>query len=121
MSAANRADTAAVAGTRPRRATGRTVGWVGSTNPAYVLVMRMQRKLRQSSAGPCGARTSSPGTRAAAARRRASPPRTEEHTSELQSLMRISYAVFYLKKKTHLTQHSQVTTINNILITGSYE
>src|SRR3546814_10624461 len=25
--------------------------------------------------------------------------RTEEHTSELQSLMRISYAVFYLKKK----------------------
>src|SRR3546814_4610748 len=26
--------------------------------------------------------------------------RSEEHTSELQSLMRISYAVFYLKKKT---------------------
>src|SRR3546814_9027581 len=26
-------------------------------------------------------------------------PRSEEHTSELQSLMRISYAVFYLKKK----------------------
>src|SRR3546814_4144112 len=32
--------------------------------------------------------------------------RTEEHTSELQSLMRISYAVFCLKKKTkkqHMT------------------
>src|SRR3546814_2265061 len=27
--------------------------------------------------------------------------RSEEHTSELQSLMRISYAVFRLKKKTH--------------------
>src|SRR3546814_4673017 len=27
--------------------------------------------------------------------------RSEEHTSELQSLMRISYAVFFLKKKTH--------------------
>src|SRR3546814_3372369 len=27
--------------------------------------------------------------------------RSEEHTSELQSLMRISYAVFCLKKKTH--------------------
>src|SRR3546814_5208053 len=26
-------------------------------------------------------------------------PRSEEHTSELQSLMRISYAVFFLKKK----------------------
>src|SRR3546814_10059214 len=30
-------------------------------------------------------------------------PRSEEHTSELQSLMRISYAVFCLKKKTHHT------------------
>src|SRR3546814_9419848 len=29
--------------------------------------------------------------------------RSEEHTSELQSLMRISYAVFCLKKKTHNT------------------
>src|SRR3546814_950184 len=29
-----------------------------------------------------------------------SGPRSEEHTSELQSLMRISYAVFCLKKKT---------------------
>src|SRR3546814_5552793 len=28
-------------------------------------------------------------------------PRSEEHTSELQSLMRISYAVFCLKKKTY--------------------
>src|SRR3546814_5965304 len=28
-----------------------------------------------------------------------SPVRSEEHTSELQSLMRISYAVFCLKKK----------------------
>src|SRR3546814_3863311 len=30
---------------------------------------------------------------------RAAPPRSEEHTSELQSLMRIPYAVFCLKKK----------------------
>src|SRR3546814_6814968 len=40
--------------------------------------------------------------------------RSEEHTSELQSLMRISYAVFCLKKKkqqtntsTHTTQHEK--------------
>src|SRR3546814_3362359 len=32
--------------------------------------------------------------------------RSEEHTSELQSLMRISYAVFCLKKKIHYT-HTQ--------------
>src|SRR3546814_7642972 len=31
------------------------------------------------------------------------PLRSEEHTSELQSLMRISYAVFCLKKKTQRT------------------
>src|SRR3546814_4670120 len=33
--------------------------------------------------------------------------RSEEHTSELQSLMRISYAVFCLKKKTELQQYKQ--------------
>src|SRR3546814_16188877 len=32
------------------------------------------------------------------------PVRSEEHTSELQSLMRISYAVFCLKKKTNSTK-----------------
>src|SRR3546814_1363697 len=32
--------------------------------------------------------------------------RSEEHTSELQSLMRISYAVFCLKKKTYITQQN---------------
>src|SRR3546814_1628291 len=37
-----------------------------------------------------------------------SSDRSEEHTSELQSLMRISYAVFCLKKKTQRTiQKSQ--------------
>src|SRR3546814_4544643 len=33
-----------------------------------------------------------------------SPRRSEEHTSELQSLMRISYAVFCLKKKKRTTK-----------------
>src|SRR3546814_6495741 len=32
--------------------------------------------------------------------------RSEEHTSELQSLMRISYAVFCLKKKKHKTNRN---------------
>src|SRR3546814_3395823 len=35
--------------------------------------------------------------------------RSEEHTSELQSLMRISYAVFCLKKKTTKDQNNQNT------------
>src|SRR3546814_3067129 len=38
-----------------------------------------------------------------------SASRSEEHTSELQSLMRISYAVFCLKKKKNITneRHKQ--------------
>src|SRR3546814_5076010 len=40
------------------------------------------------------------------------PCRSEEHTSELQSLMRISYAVFCLKKKKH-NQNTSVTEITN--------
>src|SRR3546814_7221961 len=46
--------------------------------------------------------------------------RSEEHTSELQSLMRISYAVFCLKKKSTYQQttntsnirHTSINTIN---------
>src|SRR3546814_5648658 len=39
--------------------------------------------------------------------------RSEEHTSELQSLMRISYAVFCLKKKKQDRQPSYYTHIHN--------
>src|SRR3546814_1845716 len=42
--------------------------------------------------------------------------RSEEHTSELQSLMRISYAVFCLKKKNIKTKTKQTTTINPIIL-----
>src|SRR3546814_2614111 len=38
--------------------------------------------------------------------------RSEEHTSELQSLMRISYAVFCLKKKTKTTNRITVISID---------
>src|SRR3546814_10237915 len=37
--------------------------------------------------------------------------RSEEHTSELQSLMRISYAVFCLKKKNTTTNTHEKTTL----------
>src|SRR3546814_2086120 len=38
-------------------------------------------------------------------------PRSEEHTSELQSLMRISYAVFCLKKKTNSLRFIDVCSV----------
>src|SRR3546814_7718195 len=46
--------------------------------------------------------------------------RSEEHTSELQSLMRISYAVFCLKKKnkqdqTNIEQQTTTRDVNHIL------
>src|SRR3546814_1583143 len=43
----------------------------------------------------------------------AEEPRSEEHTSELQSLMRISYAVFCVKKKT-IIKHSDTHLYNHI-------
>src|SRR3546814_9400713 len=50
--------------------------------------------------------------------------RSEEHTSELQSLMRISYAVFCLKKKKTDTHHrpptKQLTIITNYLTIYHY-
>src|SRR3546814_7173552 len=60
----------------------------------------------------CGLRIHSAGvilTRRSALRKRSSRRscRSEEHTSELQSLMRISYAVFCLKKK---KQSNQIKT-----------
>src|SRR3546814_7453190 len=38
--------------------------------------------------------------------------RSEEHTSELQSLMRISYAVFCLKKKNYTTNKHKLISCN---------
>src|SRR3546814_9788734 len=40
-------------------------------------------------------------------------PRSEEHTSELQSLMRISYAVFCLKTKNNRIAHNEIITLTN--------
>src|SRR3546814_7401403 len=40
--------------------------------------------------------------------RRRTASRSEEHTSELQSLMRISYAVFCLKKKRRKCTHTRI-------------
>src|SRR3546814_4137880 len=44
------------------------------------------------------------------------PIRSEEHTSELQTLMRISYAVFCLKKKTqsNIKQHTRASSRQKI-------
>src|SRR3546814_9050994 len=59
------------------------------------------------SPGACGCSTASGSSRPSSciATGRSAPSRSEEHTSELQSLMRISYAVFCLKKKKKKTKN----------------
>src|SRR3546814_7363512 len=43
--------------------------------------------------------------------------RSEEHTSELQSLMRISYAVFCLKKKKHIREpHNTTLRVTDMIV-----
>src|SRR3546814_4250407 len=45
--------------------------------------------------------------------------RSEEHTSELQSLMRISYAVFCLKKKINILNEQMTTNLIHITIAST--
>src|SRR3546814_10776017 len=49
--------------------------------------------------------------------------RSEEHTSELQSLMRISYAVFCLKQKQVLAQleHNTLTAYRRVVVETDHE
>src|SRR3546814_6457863 len=75
----------------------------------FLMIRRPPRSTRTDTLFPYTTLFRSPGTVPATSRRRCSTrprrsagwtySRSEEHTSELQSLMRISYAVFCLKKK----------------------
>src|SRR3546814_6470685 len=66
----------------------RARGGAGATRGGRRSAGRLARRERDGPPDPLGR-----------GRRRAGPGRSEEHTSELQSLMRISYAVFCLKKQ----------------------
>src|SRR3546814_8569193 len=65
------------------------------SDPQHVAIVADGRDPRHYAAGPVPLHT---GRRRANTRRFSASNRSEEHTSELQSLMRISYAVFCLKK-----------------------
>src|SRR3546814_1410640 len=88
----------------------------------YTTLFRSCRSAKRSH----GQRTAAPGDRESRAKASSRPTRasvggwvrnsrtrSEEHTSELQSLMRISYAVFCLKKKKKTLTHL-LTTLNTI-------
>src|SRR3546814_10797069 len=68
-------------------------------------------KPARSSLGDCGARCQRCHVCSCPSPAHPEHPRSEEHTSELQSLMRISYAVLCLKKKnTHTQKQINYTT-----------
>src|SRR3546814_9331434 len=72
-------------------------------SPAELLMMERSRKMDFAAGAlvfPGGAVDEADAELAAAHGGGLAVDRSEEHTSELQSLMRISYAVFCLKKKT---------------------
>src|SRR3546814_4809525 len=80
---------------------GQPTAFKSSSSP-LVLILRRRRGRFTSSAAPVSLPAPIEGGRM----------RSEEHTSELQSLMRISYAVFCLKKKniystTYITDHQK--------------
>src|SRR3546814_9580076 len=69
------------------------------------------RSRQHRTAGPTGPRTGLKPTPASATR-------SEEHTSELQSLMRISYAVFCLKKQTHKQIATKQHTVSTHILSN---
>src|SRR3546814_6403152 len=82
----------------------------------YTTLFRSQRadgrsgdRARPAKDADADARDQRPAARRADARPRR-PRRSEEHTSELQSLMRISYAVFCLKKKKNTQRNNDCHT-----------
>src|SRR3546814_4968425 len=100
--------------TAPSAARASTKYASSSRAPRYTSVMNALTCATTSSA-----RKSTPSRRPRACRSRT---RSEEHTSELQSLMRISYAVFCLKKKKKQTTHrlyqdNQIHRNNQQLVT----
>src|SRR3546814_3683729 len=77
----------------------------------YTTLFRSARK-GLGLAVPAARRAEQPHRRARA-RRRPDSGRSEEHTSELQSLMRISYAVFCLKKKNRSQRQITIQITDN--------
>src|SRR3546814_1000359 len=98
---------------------------VASAEPSARLRLVCKRSAfaARTAATPSGARINAAISTPSTAGGAPAEARSEEHTSELQSLMRISYAVFCLKKKTknhklkhqkcHTEQHTQTYTSDN--------
>src|SRR3546814_1345150 len=91
-----------------RRGDRRAVGTALYRAAAEAGAVARQRRLGGAAAcRPAAASAVGPGRRFRRGGAADAAQRSEEHTSELQSLMRISYAVFCLKKKKHTPETSE--------------
>src|SRR3546814_8442403 len=81
-----------------------------SISVAQSILLSLSRRIRSARARARSASTSTIAISAASIR-------SEEHTSELQSLMRISYAVFCLKKKQKTNHNHRNTHVHTPFIT----
>src|SRR3546814_2198658 len=116
-------------GRQPRHLQGRSIGKLGHRHAPFdrrrgLGRLRCRDSPRHDDRKRCG-RQNRPHGIPVEASIHAAISRSEEHTSELQSLMRISYAVFCLKKKKILTQNKYyysipTATIASILTTLVY-
>src|SRR3546814_17465063 len=79
----------------------------------YTTLFRSGRGRRAGLLGQCAAGFHRRRTRGQLRRFRHPDRRSEEHTSELQSLMRISYAVFCLKKKKKKIKTKNINKTND--------
>src|SRR3546814_4672793 len=77
-----------------------TISLSARFDESIALGLRQQQREQDRAAFAVDRAVDQLGAKAALERHRRCKTRSEEHTSELQSLMRISYAVFCLKKKT---------------------
>src|SRR3546814_8417207 len=93
-----------------------TEGWQSLKDSQSVRASALNMKVPSftTAAGSIAAAEAIEALRGSTLEVRALQSRSEEHTSELQSLMRSSYAVFCLKKK---TKHSKCENINHIQTT----
>src|SRR3546814_5939149 len=83
-------------------------------------VTSVHRLVKPSSPTGCSSSCSQPPSRRRKISGSRMSSRSEEHTSELQSLMRISYAVFCLKKKKNTKQEIENTNNSAKHITVEY-
>src|SRR3546814_8621544 len=98
------------------RTTAMVCGWVSASTKKALAACLVERRIRVIASAAAVDSSSIDALAMSIAVRSVTIVRSEEHTSELPSLMRISYAVFCLKKK-----NTKPDTLNDSIQNMDYE